>query len=86
MGIRIRLRLTQLKKFRALAGLTTIDALATKMGVGRSTVYRILDPEGEVSANVIARLLAAFPALDFADLFEVITDDTAEDEDEDEDA
>lgn len=81
MGTTIELRRQELKKYRALAGLDTDTALAAKMGVDRATVGRMLKPGATISLSVIGKLVDAFrPALEFPDLFEVIT---TNDDDED---
>jgi transcriptional regulator with XRE-family HTH domain len=68
----IRLQVGQLKKFRALYGLTTDTALAAKMGMSRTTVFSVLGGQHTVSARFVAALLAAFDhKLEFGDLFEV---------------
>lgn len=72
----IRLRLGQLDKYMALAGIKTNLALAKRMGnVSEATVSRFRN--GAVpSSEVIAGLMSAFPALEFLDIFEVVSRDT----------
>lgn len=68
----LRLRTEQLVKFRTLAGVTTDDALAKRMGVDPATVSRVLRGKQEPGGKFIAALVAAFPGMDLDDLFEVI--------------
>lgn len=77
MTARIRLKREQLDKYMRLAGVTTETALADRMGVDKSSVYRVFMNRVTPGEKFIAGLLAAFPTLDFADLFEVITEEAA---------
>lgn len=73
MEITIKLREDELRKCRALTGLGTDVALATKMGMSAATVSRVLSDEQPPSTQFIARLLKAFGhAVPFQDLFEVV--------------
>lgn len=68
----LRLRTTQLAKYRQLAGCTTDDALAKRMHVDPATVSRVLRGLQAPGPKFIASLVAAFPGLDLDDLFEVV--------------
>jgi transcriptional regulator with XRE-family HTH domain len=70
----IRLRKDQLAKFRRLSGITTDDALATRMGVNAATVSRVLRGTAAPGERFIAGLLLVFGIECFPDLFEVIAD------------
>lgn len=72
MTATLRLRADQLAKFRTLAGITTDDALAKRMGVDPATVSRVLRGKQEPGPKFIAALVSAFPGMDLDDLFEVI--------------
>lgn len=72
MEATITLRVGQLQKFRAMAGLTSDTALAARMGAHRATIHRILRGDGKFSAEFIGSLLRAFPHLTFDDLFEIV--------------
>jgi hypothetical protein len=75
MQATIRLRHSQWTKLVQLAGITSDQTLARRMGISRSSVSRVLRNGGEVGARFIAGALVAFPELDFDDLF-VVTVDT----------
>lgn len=68
----LRLRSEQLTKLRRLAGITTDDALAKRMGVDPATVSRVLRGKQEPGPKFIAALVDAFPGFDLDDLFEVV--------------
>lgn len=74
MAARIRLRTTQYRKYAALKGLSTHAQQATAIGVTEATVGRVLAGKTAPGEAFIAGCLAAFPQLDFADLFEVVDD------------
>ena len=76
----IRIREGQLRKFRAMSGLTQDTELAARMGVNRGTVYRVVTQKKGLSEKFIAALLTAFPHLEFGDLFEVASVETTDDE------
>lgn len=77
MTATLRLRAQQLAKYRKLAGITTDDALARRMGVDPATVSRVLRGKQEPGSKFIAALVAAFPGMDLDDLFEVVTEKEA---------
>jgi predicted DNA-binding transcriptional regulator AlpA len=72
---RIRIKQRQLHKFRRMVDLQKDTALAQKMGMSRQTVYRAIKQEKGLSEHFVVRLLSAFPALEFDDLFEVTVED-----------
>lgn len=76
MAASIRLRTGQYRKYAAMKGWITDRAAADAIGVTPSTLSRVLrgatDSRGTAPGEqFIAGLLAAFPELDFSDLFEV---------------
>lgn len=76
MAASIRLRTGQYRKYAALKNWTTDRKAAEAIGVQPSTLSRVLrgasDSRGTAPGEqFIAGLLAAFPELDFSDLFEV---------------
>lgn len=75
MNATIHLRLGQLRKYRAMSGLTSDSGLADRMGAHRATVHRALRGDGKFSLEFVASLLRAFPQLDFSDLFEIVDND-----------
>lgn len=77
MTATLRLRADQLAKLRTLAGITTDDALAKRMGVDPATVSRVLRGKQEPGPKFIAALVAAFPGFDLDDLFEVVPPEAA---------
>jgi hypothetical protein len=71
----LRLRVGQLQKHARRLGLDPNNqAIATHLGVSRTTVKRMLSGELAPGERFIARTLAAFPDLKFDDLFEVVED------------
>ena len=76
MASHIRLRTRQFEKFCHLAKWTTNAERAKHIGVNESTVARILAGKTAPGETFIAGVLTAFPALEFADLFDVIADPT----------
>lgn len=80
MGPTIRIREGQLRKFRAMSGLTTDTELAARMGVNRGTIHRVLTQKKGLSEKFIASLLTVFPHLEFGDLFELASVEDDEDE------
>lgn len=70
----LKLREDKLNAYRRIAGLGTDAALAQKLGVDPTTVYRVLNGKTEMSARFIAGIVDAFGSDLFADLFEVVTD------------
>lgn len=83
MDATIRLRSGQLAKYRAMAGLTRNRALADAMGLHPTTLARTINGDAELSGRFIAGLLTVFEHLSFDDLFDVVTNETAEGEDTD---
>lgn len=74
MAASIRLRTTQFEKFCALKGLKTQADKARFLGVTEPTVGRVINGDRRPGEQFIAGVLAAFPELEFGDLFEVIDD------------
>lgn len=84
MTSRIRLRIDMLAKYcRMTDGLwfeqkgrkeIAQGALASRLGVAESTVYRVVMGRQAPGEIFIANLLRVFPDLDFNDLFEVVTE------------
>ena len=73
----IRLRKEQFRRHCGHLGLDTATAQATHLGLSKWTVSRLLNGEIAPGEHVIASALAAFPALRFEDLFEVVLEDAA---------
>ncbi len=73
MPSRIVLRRQQLTKYMTLAGMTRQKDLAEAVGISEVSIYRTLEGRNPPGGKFIAGLLAAFPALDFNDLFEIVT-------------
>lgn len=76
MTATIRLKSANLAKYMAV-GAVTNPMLAERSGVALSTIHRIVRGMQSPGERFIAGLLAAFPDLDFADLFEVVTEEVA---------
>lgn len=72
MSVTLRLRRGQLDKYRSIAGLTTEQRLADRMGVHQGTVNKILNGHQTPSARFIGALIAAFPGATFDDLWEIV--------------
>jgi len=77
MTATIRLRHTQLAKYMKMTNLDTKRDLARRLNVNESQVSRILLGHCAPGEKFIAAILAAFPDLEFSDLFEVITENAA---------
>lgn len=78
MDAKIRLRVGQLRKFRAMSQMSRDSDLAAAMGSARQTVTRTVNGNTELSARFIASLLTVFPHLAFDDLFEVLPSEDEE--------
>lgn len=76
MTATIRIRQRQLAKYMAGHDMSQ-GQLAEKIGVAHTTVGRVLRGMQAPGERFIAGLLAAFPHLDFDDLFEVVTQEVA---------
>ena len=76
MTATIRLRAGNLAKHMKGRDLSN-GQLASEIGVAHTTVGRVLRGIQAPGEKFIAGVLAAFPYLDFADLFEVVTDEAA---------
>lgn len=70
----LRLREEQLTKYRKLAGITTNDELARRMGIDPGNLSRVLRGHQSPGPKFIASLVAAFPGMDLDDLFEVVAE------------
>jgi len=75
MAASIRLRTRQFRKFAALKGWRSDEAASRALGVNPATLSRVLRGKTAPGERFIAATLAAFPEMDFADLFEVVVDD-----------
>jgi len=76
MPARIRLKIGQYQKFAKLKWPNASDqARADAIGVHRISLGKVLKGQVAPGEQFIAGLLAAFPELEFKDLFEVVTDD-----------
>lgn len=73
-GGTVRVRAAQLRRHATRAGFTTDAELAARIGVNRTTVLRMLDPESDWTPGprVIGGVLLAFPDRSFGDFFEVV--------------
>lgn len=74
MAAEIRLRIGQYRKFCRMRGWDSEYQQANGLRVAPSTVNRILKSTQKPSGEFIGAVLTAFPELEFADLFEVISD------------
>lgn len=72
MSATIALRTRQFKKFTALKGLHTDTAIAEAIDYDRGNLSRVLAGTQAPGAKFIAGCLAAFPELEFSDLFDVV--------------
>lgn len=75
MASRITLRLDTLAKYRRIAGLQSDAAFASRIGVNRSQVGRIVTGKSRIGTRFIAGCLDVFGVENFADLFAVEPDD-----------
>ena len=71
VGPAIRLRVAEFRCRAEKAGLITNGEIGARLGVERTTVYRILREEMAPGERFIAATLAAFPQTRFEDVFEV---------------
>lgn len=71
MSVTLRIRRDQLDKFRSIAGLTTEQALADRMGMTQGTVNKVLNGRSMPSARFIGALVKAFNGATFDDLWEI---------------
>jgi transcriptional regulator with XRE-family HTH domain len=76
MKVALRLRRDQLDKYRAIAGLTTEQLLADRMGFHQGTVNKVLNGRQSPSGRFVGALLQAFNGVPFDDLWEVVTHDS----------
>lgn len=74
---KVILRTEQYAKFCKLKGWETIHRQAEQIGVDPATVSRVVTGQTAPGERFIAGVLAAFPELDFADLFEVTNEAVA---------
>lgn len=74
MAASIRLRTGQYRKYCALKGWLTDDAAARAVGIDPATLSRVLTGRSAPGSRFIAGVLVALPEMEFADLFEVVTD------------
>lgn len=72
----IRLRAEEFHRRAQKAGLTSDTDIAERLGMNRTTVWRVLDGSIAPGERFIAAVLAAFPRIRFAEVFEVITPGT----------
>lgn len=75
MAAQIRLRTKQFNKICNVKGWTTQAQRAAGVGVTEPTIGRVMTGKRAPGEQFIAGCLAAFPELEFSDLFEVISDD-----------
>lgn len=78
MAAEVRLRTRQWAKFCLMRGWTSEGQQARALGVAGSTINRILKGTQRPSGEFIGAALAAFPELEFADLFEVVNDQASD--------
>lgn len=78
MPAEVRLRVGQWRKFCRMRGWTSENQQAHALGVSPSTINRILKSTQRPSGEFIGAALIAFPELEFADLFEVVSDPAPE--------
>ncbi|WP_433516494.1 helix-turn-helix transcriptional regulator [Nonomuraea sp. CA-143628] len=72
MKVALRLRHDQLEKYRSIAGLTTEQQLADRMGFHQGTVNKVLNGRQAPSGRFVAALLQAFNGVPFDDLWEIV--------------
>jgi transcriptional regulator with XRE-family HTH domain len=77
VSVTLQLRREALAKYRAVAGLQADTALAERMRMDHTAVWRVLNGRNAPSARFVAALVAAFSGLTIDDLWEVATDEPA---------
>jgi transcriptional regulator with XRE-family HTH domain len=78
VSTQIRLQQEAFRLVRKVMGLDSDAALAEKLNVSRTTVFRNLTAKGaSLSPEFITKLLNAFDQLDFDDLFERVDEEDA---------
>lgn len=73
MNVTLKIRRDQLDKYRRIAGLTTEQRLANRMGIHQGTLNKVLNGRQMPSARFIAALITAFDGANFDDLWEVVS-------------
>lgn len=68
----IKLKPRGLAKHRKAAGITTDPELASRLGVDRTTVHRILAGDADPGTRFIAGAVLAFGVESFDELFRVV--------------
>ncbi|RVX39134.1 helix-turn-helix protein [Nonomuraea polychroma] len=79
MNVILRLRREQLDKYRTIAGVTTEQQLADRMGFHQGTMNKVLNGRHAPSARFIGALLQAFNGVPFDDLWEIVVQDASAD-------
>jgi transcriptional regulator with XRE-family HTH domain len=69
--VTLRLNREQLDKLRKAHGIESESELARRIGVERSTLWRVSNGEASPSPAFIARVMVAFPTAQMGLLFEV---------------
>ncbi|MFN8147967.1 MAG: hypothetical protein U0R76_10925 [Candidatus Nanopelagicales bacterium] len=72
MSVTIACKTQSLRKYAGVAGHSTDKALAQLLQIDQGNLSRVLNGKQRPGGVFIASCLRAFPALDFADLFEVV--------------
>jgi transcriptional regulator with XRE-family HTH domain len=67
----VELRAAQFKRYAEAQGLSTDSAIAERIGLDRTTVFRLFRGDVSPGERIIATVLIAFPDRRFEDFFEV---------------
>ena len=73
----VRLRIPEFRRHAEGAGLNGAGAIASKLGMHRISVWRLLEGDTVPGNGFIAAALDAFPDAQFPDFFEITRDDDA---------
>lgn len=74
----IRLRVTEFREHAGRAALATLDDIADRLGVNRSTIWRLTNGKMPPGERFIAAALARIPGAGFDDIFEVVDPEVAQ--------
>lgn len=71
-GASVRLRIAQFRRYAESQGLVTHGDIASRSGLDRTTVFRLMEGDIHPGERIIATFLTAFPDRRFEDFFEVV--------------
>ena len=71
-AVTLRFRADQFRLYAQTRGILTDNAIATAIGLDRSTVWRLLAADTAPGKLTIAAILTAFPDRKFEDFFEIV--------------